>query len=234
MDILEKFNIELSPEVKKKVHAPIKILIGGSPCTYWSILQPKGTRETTNEGLGWELFKNYLIAKEKFKPDYFLYENNMSASNSIKTEISKAFGVGVDPNVRFTPINSALVSAQQRNRFYVTNFGEIEQPENRGISFQDIKESEDKSNYDYLKQFKVNRTPSREKMWNNGEGKTNTLSSCANITNRDKSFTLTTKQDRAPNAGLVEFEDFCRYLTTRSMLSLGSVFIPSRQLQHLI
>ena len=46
------------------------ILIGGSPCTYWSIAQTNG-RETKAEGMGWELFKNYLIAKEKFKPDFF-------------------------------------------------------------------------------------------------------------------------------------------------------------------
>lgn len=55
----------------------MKLLIGGSPCTHWSIAQTRN-RETEPEGLGWELFKNYLIALEKFKPDYFLYENNKS------------------------------------------------------------------------------------------------------------------------------------------------------------
>ena len=106
----------------------IKILIGGSPCTYWSIAQTNN-RETKAEGMGWELFKNYLIAKEKFKPDFFLYENNKSAAQAIKDQIAEEFGVGVDPNVRFTYINSALVSARNRQRFYVTNFGDIEQPE---------------------------------------------------------------------------------------------------------
>lgn len=115
----------------------IKILMGGSPCTYWSIAQTNN-RETKAEGIGWELFKNYLIAKEKFKPDFFLYENNKSASQAIKDQISEEFGVGVDPNVRFTYINSALVSAQNRQRFYVTNFGDIEQPEDRGILLKDI------------------------------------------------------------------------------------------------
>ena len=79
----------------------IKILIGGSPCTYWSIAQTNN-RETKAEGMGWELFKNYLIAKEKFKPDFFLYENNKSASQAIKDQIAEEFGVGVDPDVRFT------------------------------------------------------------------------------------------------------------------------------------
>ncbi len=191
----------------------IKLLIGGSPCTYWSILQVPGKRETVSEGLGWELFKNYLIAIEKFKPDYFLYENNMSASKAVKEAIAEALGVGSNPDVRFTPINSNLVSIQNRNRFYVTNFGDITQPEDRHLSFQDIKDTD----YEYCKQFKANRTPSREKMWNNGQGRTNALKVCANITHADKVFTLTTKQDRSPNSGLIEFEDFYRYLTTREL-----------------
>lgn len=118
----------------------IKILIGGSPCTYWSIAQ-KNNRETEASGTGWELFKNYLIAKEKFKPDFFLYENNKSAAQAIKDQIAEELGVGVDPDVRFTYINSALVSAQNRQRFYVTNFGDIEQPEDRGILLKDILET---------------------------------------------------------------------------------------------
>ena len=67
----------------------IKLLIGGSPCTYWSIAQSHN-RETTCEGQGWELFKNYLFAKDLFKPDFFLYENNCSASKEIKEEIEKS------------------------------------------------------------------------------------------------------------------------------------------------
>lgn len=59
----------------------IKLLIGGSPCTFWSIAQKNG-RETEAEGLGWELFKNFLIAKKKFNPDFFLYENNKSAAQA--------------------------------------------------------------------------------------------------------------------------------------------------------
>jgi DNA (cytosine-5)-methyltransferase 3A len=118
----------------------IKFLIGGSPCTHWSIAQ-KNNRETEPSGIGWELFKNYLIAKEKFKPNFFLYENNKSAAQAIKDQIAKELGVGVDPDVRFTYINSALVSAQNRQRFYVTNFGDIEQPEDRGILLKDILET---------------------------------------------------------------------------------------------
>lgn len=116
----------------------IKLLIGGSPCTFWSIAKKEG-RETEAEGLGWELFKNYLIAKEKFKPDFFLYENNKSAAKAIKEQIKKEFKVWdgslltEDTGARYIEINSALVSAQNRQRFYVHNCGEVEQPQDRGF-----------------------------------------------------------------------------------------------------
>lgn len=111
----------------------IKLLIGGSPCTYWSVAQKKN-REVEAKGLGWELFKNYLIAKEKFKPDFFLYENNKSAAQAIKDQISRELGV------ELMHINSALVSAQNRQRFYAFNWS-VEQPEDRGILLRDVLES---------------------------------------------------------------------------------------------
>lgn len=111
----------------------IKLLIGGSPCTHWSIAQ-KNNRETEPKGLGWELFKNYLIAKQKFQPDFFLYENNKSAAQPIKDQISRELGVDL------MHINSALVSAQNRQRFYAFNWT-VDQPEDRGILLRDILES---------------------------------------------------------------------------------------------
>ena len=112
-----------------------KILIGGSPCTFWSIARNEG-RETQAEGLGWELFKNFLIAREKFKPDLFLYENNKSAAKAIKDQISVELGVDL------MYINSALVSAQNRQRFYAFNW-EVEQPQDRGVLLKDILETAD-------------------------------------------------------------------------------------------
>ena len=111
----------------------IKLLIGGSPCTFWSIAQ-KNNRETEASGMGWELFKNYLIAKEKFNPDFFLYENNKSAAKAIKDQISHELGVDL------MYINSALVSAQNRQRFYAFNW-QVDQPEDRGILLRDILET---------------------------------------------------------------------------------------------
>ena len=112
----------------------MRLLLGGSPCTHWSIARTKN-RETEPEGLGWELFKNYLIALEKFKPDFFLYENNKSMAPAIRAQITRE--LGVEPIL----INSALVSAQNRQRLYWTNVPGVEQPEDLGILLRDILES---------------------------------------------------------------------------------------------
>ena len=112
----------------------MKILLGGSPCTHWSIAQTQ-KRETKPDGLGWELFLNYLIALEKYQPRYFLYENNKSMAPAIRAQITAE--LGVEPIL----INSALVSAQNRQRLYWTNIPGVRQPEDKGILLRDILES---------------------------------------------------------------------------------------------
>lgn len=121
----------------------MKLLIGGSPCTHWSIAQTKN-RETEASGIGWELFLNYRIARDKYKPDFFLYENNKSMSPAIRAQITAE--LGVEPVL----INSALVSAQNRQRLYwagkrnqdgTYSQVDVEQPVDRGILLRDILES---------------------------------------------------------------------------------------------
>lgn len=121
----------------------VDFLVGGSPCTYWSIAQTKN-RETVASGMGWELFSQYVRALREAKPRYFLYENNKSMSADIRASITATFG--------FEPIciNSALVSAQNRQRLYWCGIrqadgsyikAEIEQPADRGILLKDILET---------------------------------------------------------------------------------------------
>lgn len=118
-------------------------LIGGSPCTYWSIAQ-KNNRETVASGMGWELFSQYVRALKEAQPKYFLYENNKSMSNAIRESITETFG--------FEPIciNSALVSAQNRQRLYWVGIrqpdgtykkADVQQPDDRGILLKDILET---------------------------------------------------------------------------------------------
>ena len=121
----------------------VDFLIGGSPCTYWSIAQTKN-RETVASGMGWELFSQYVRALHEAKPKYFIYENNKSMSKDIRASIDKAFGFEA------VLINSALVSAQNRQRLYwvgrrnedgTYSKADVEQPADRGILLKDILDS---------------------------------------------------------------------------------------------
>ena len=115
-------------------------VVGGSPCTYWSIAQ-KNNRETEASGMGWELFSQYVRAVKEAQPLYFIYENNKSMANAIRQSITDTFG--------FEPIciNSALVSAQNRQRLYwvgkrnlngTYSRVHVNQPIDRGILLRDI------------------------------------------------------------------------------------------------
>lgn len=61
------------------------LLIGGSPCTFWSIA--KKNREVTPDGIGGQLFMHYVRALKESKCKWFLYENNYSIHKDIKTFI---------------------------------------------------------------------------------------------------------------------------------------------------
>jgi DNA (cytosine-5)-methyltransferase 3A len=106
------------------------LLIGGSPCTFWSI--NKKERETTSDGEGFRLFQQYVRALKESEIPYFLYENNYKIHQDIQDEITKY--LGVKPIL----INSATVSAQQRFRLYWTNIPNVTQPENKYIYVKDI------------------------------------------------------------------------------------------------
>ena len=153
-----------------------------------------------------KLFYEYLRILKEINPDYFLLENVKMKKESYE-ELNSYLGV------KGISINSELVSFQKRPRVYWSNIPNITIPEDKHINFQDYKDTD----HDYCNQFKVKRTPSREKMWNNGQGRNSTLKSCANVTNSNKVYCLTRKQDRCANSGLIEFDDFCRYLTRREI-----------------
>ena len=141
------------------------LLIGGSPCTYWSVARSDGKRETTSSGFGWELFMQYVRALNEAKPKYFLYENNNSMSNLIKEEITKQ--LGVEPIM----IDSGLVSAQNRKRLYWTNIPNVTQPDDKGLCLQDIIELRD--DYTYIPKEKLNNQTLRKNylQWDiNGKG----------------------------------------------------------------
>lgn len=169
-------------------YSNIDLLIGGSPCQDLSIANIK--REGLN-GNKSSLFYQWFRLWDEIKPKHFLLEN-VKMKQEDEDIISDLLGV------KPIKINSNLVSFQNRNRLYWTNIPNVTIPIDRKVSFQDNKQIYGLDNY------KVKRTPSREKMWG---GK------CPNVTLRNKINCLTCKQDRWGNAGLVEYDNFCRYLT---------------------
>lgn len=125
-------------------HKGIDMLIGGSPCTHWSIAQKKEDREVNpNSGIGWELFSQYVRALHEAQPSMFLYENNASMSDAIREEITRTFG--------FPPhrIQSSTLSAQSRDRLYWVGRRQedgsyaqvpVPQPDDLGLVVADILE----------------------------------------------------------------------------------------------
>jgi DNA (cytosine-5)-methyltransferase 3A len=109
----------------------IDLLMGGSPCQGFSF----SGKQLNFEDPRSKLFFEYVRLLKETKPKYFLLENVRMAQKS-KDIISNY--LGVEP----IEINSALVSAQNRNRLYWTNIP-FTIPEDKGIFLQDIIENGD-------------------------------------------------------------------------------------------
>lgn len=109
----------------------VDLLIGGSPCQDLSIAK------SNRKGLQGErsgLFWNYIEAKEKLSPKYFVLENVASMSADNRQAISNAM------NVTPININSEKLSPQKRNRLYWTNI-KVEQPKDNKKKLKDILEN---------------------------------------------------------------------------------------------
>lgn len=109
----------------------IDLIMGGSPCQGFSFAGKQLAFDDPRSAL----FFEFVRCVEELKPKYFLLENVRMKKEYLDV-ISEY--MGVEPIM----INSALVSAQNRVRFYWTNIPGIEQPEQRGIVLRDILETE--------------------------------------------------------------------------------------------
>lgn len=142
---ITRFNIEKAIDLGDVTQADftklenISIVVGGSPCTYWSIA--KKEREITSEGIGYDLFMQFVRAIKETKAKYFLYENNFSIHKDIKDAITKELGV------ELIMINSSSVSAQSRKRCYWTNIPNVTQPNDLGLCIKDILKAEVSEKY---------------------------------------------------------------------------------------
>ena len=115
----------------------IDLVTAGFPCQDWSIAGLQLGDKDERGALFWTTLE--IIAKVlKHNPDAkFLMENvkmKKDFEQYITHHTTQALGY-----VEKTLINSALVSAQNRNRYYWTNFP-VAQPEDKGILLKDILE----------------------------------------------------------------------------------------------
>ena len=109
----------------------IDLIMGGSPC--------QGFSRANNNALAFDdprsaLFFEFVRCVNELQPKYFLLENVNMKKEWLDT-ITQYIGVdGIK-------INSSLVSAQNRVRWYWTNIPNIQQPEEKGIVLKDILEN---------------------------------------------------------------------------------------------
>jgi DNA (cytosine-5)-methyltransferase 3A len=114
----------------------IDLIMGGSPCQGFSFAGKQLAFDDPRSAL----FFEFVRCVEELKPKYFLLENVRMKKEYLDV-ISEY--MGVEPIM----INSALVSAQNRVRFYWTNIPGIEQPEDRGMVLRDMLETNASNEY---------------------------------------------------------------------------------------
>lgn len=117
----------------------IDLVLAGFPCQAWSMAGQQQGDKDPRGALFWttlDIIKNVLTYNPNAK---FLMENvkmKKEFEDYITFHTEQALGY-----VEKTLINSALVSAQNRNRFYWTNF-KVTQPNDKGILLKDVVEDE--------------------------------------------------------------------------------------------
>lgn len=113
----------------------IDLLIAGFPCQAWSMAGKQKGDDDPRGALVHDLisiWRQIYVVNPNVK---FMFEN-VKMKKEFLDYINKLFGV------KPICINSALVSAQNRTRYYWTNIPGVEQPEDKGIMLKDIIEED--------------------------------------------------------------------------------------------
>ena len=133
-------------ELKAEDYQDIDLIMAGSPCQGFSFAGKQLAFEDPRSAL----FFEFVRLLKAIKPKYFLLENVRMKKEylAVITEQVSAcypdyqgndlFGGRIEPIF----INSALVSAQSRQRYYWTNIPGIGQPKDKGIVLRDILETQ--------------------------------------------------------------------------------------------
>ena len=124
----------------------VDLILAGSPCQGFSFAGNQLAFDDPRSAL----FFEFIRLLKAIKPKYFLLENVRMKKEFLEViteQVSSCypefqghdlFGGRIEPIL----INSSLVSAQSRERYYWTNIPNITQPENRGIVLRDVLEED--------------------------------------------------------------------------------------------
>ena len=158
--------------------ASIDLVTGGFPCQAWSMAGKQLGDKDERGMLFWVMLDimkhvryhnpkaDFLIENVKMKKEFEQY---------ITTHTENALG-----HVHKILINSALVSAQNRNRYYWTSF-EVTQPKDKGVLLKDIIEHD--GEYTLMSEKFVNRQKGRKCLRDNLDGKAVNLSAMEYVKN---------------------------------------------------
>lgn len=129
----------------------IDLILAGSPCQGFSFAGKQLAFDDPRSAL----FFEFIRLLKAIKPKYFLLENvrmKQQYIDVITQQVSECYpnheGNDLfDSKIEPILINSALLSAQSRQRLYWTNLPDITQPEDLGIVLKDILEDEVDEHY---------------------------------------------------------------------------------------
>lgn len=156
----------------------IDLVTGGFPCQAWSMAGKQLGDKDERGMLFWTMLDIMKHVKYHNPKADFLIENvkmKKEFEQYITTHTENALG-----HVHKILINSALVSAQNRNRYYWTSFA-VNQPEDKSIMLKDIIEQD--GDYTYMSQKFVNRQKGRKCLRDDLDGKAVNLSAMEYVKN---------------------------------------------------
>ena len=174
-----------------KDYKDVDLMLAGSPCQGFSFAGKQLAFDDPRSALFFEFIRLLKV----IKPKYFLLENVRMKKEFLEViteQLSQCYEQADVDNqfknvlneVRFEPIfiNSSLVSAQSRQRYYWTNIPGIKQPEDRGIVLRDILETEP-NNFTKMSDKFVKRNGDRNCMIDQNKEKASNLSAMEYVKN---------------------------------------------------
>ena len=173
-------------DLDPKDYMDVDLIQAGSPCQGFSMAGKQLAFDDPRSAL----FFEFIRLLKAIKPRYFLLENvkmKKEFLQVISEQVSACYPeiiFGIEPIF----INSSLLSAQSRQRYYWTNIPGIQQPEDRGIVLRDILETEPSEEFYHSKKSREYMEKGNEKWQQAGKRRADRYEQSAD---KEKSFTIT-------------------------------------------